>query len=671
MFLVLLLIFFSSTCFAQTTDTLLAQTSLYHQQGQANIAIKKLQTALQQAKPLSVDYFELSHELILFYIATRQFELAQTTALQNLNLAQQFENPLLIAKSLNQLGKIAIAHQQEAKAKKYYLDALNLEFNNKQLKNTILVNLAQLDANYIDKAIQHTIIDLPNSESKLNALLILAKKQNHILLYQQALQLSQAVNKPRLKSIAYGYLAEYYQRYQSNNEALQLLQSALFFAQHDIDLLYRWQWRKAQILKTQQKISDSIQYYQLSLDNIEKIRSALLLGYIGEKNHFERFVKPVYFELIDILLQQEDDKQQRLQQAIAILENYKSLELENYFQDDCVSKTSQLQQPIPTSTAIFYPILLPERTELLLLIQGQITQITIQQQYSQDLEWLIQRFLLRLDQRIGQKIYSWLIEPITETLEKNQIDTLVIVPYDILYTLPFAALHNGQDYLIKSYALAVTPSLQLTTLKSTTQFVYKPLAGGLSKSMGQFPALPYVHQELQQIDMIWDEKQLLKNNRFQFDTLYQTLKQQPYNLLHLATHAQITPQVRDSFLLTYEGKMNLNQLEKLVRLRQFQQQPIELLTLSACQTAQTGDRQAALGIAGLAVKSGAHSVLASLWAIDDAATAELISIFYQQLARKTVSKSQALQQAQQKLMQLTTYRHPRYWSGFILIGNWL
>jgi CHAT domain-containing protein len=278
---------------------------------------------------------------------------------------------------------------------------------------------------------------------------------------------------------------------------------------------------------------------------------------------------------------------------------------------------------------------------------------------------------MRLDKRIGQKIYAWLIEPMKAILQQYQIDTLIIVPYDILYTLPFAALHSGEDYLIKDYALAVTPSLQLTTLKSTSNFTYKLLAGGLSKSIGQFPALPYVNQELQQIYVIWDDKQLLKNDNFQFNTLYQNLKQQPYNLLHLATHAQIMPQVRDSFLLTFEGKMDLNQLEKLVRLRQFQQQPIELLTLSACQTAQTGNRQAALGIAGLAVKSGAHSVLASLWDIDDAATAELIPLFYQQLAKKGISKAQALQEAQWKLMQLTTYHHPRYWSGFILIGNWL
>ncbi|WP_353571258.1 CHAT domain-containing protein [Candidatus Albibeggiatoa sp. nov. BB20] len=676
MFRILLLVFLSATCAAQTTDELLKQTSQYHQQGNATAAIKKLQQALQQTAHFSIDYFKLNHELTEFHIARREFDFAQTYVQQNSKLAQKLDNPLLIAKNLSQLGKIALAQQQIKPAAQYYLQALHTEFEDIELKTIILINLSQLDSSYIPLIAQN-IKDLTESVAKFNALLTLAKQQDKLSLYQQALQLSFKLNKPRFKSLAYGYLAEYYQKYQRNNDALQLLQSALFFGQNELDILYRWQWRKAQILRKQEKNAASIQYYQFSIENIEKIRSALLLGYIGEQEHFEQFVKPVYFELIDMLLQQASqaivEKQILLKQVILILEQYKSLELENYFQDDCVSKTqpTDLKNQIPKTTAIFYPILLSERSELLLLIQGQIIQVTIQQQYLQDLQWLVQRFLVHLDKRVGQKIYAWLIEPIENILEKYQINTLVIVPYDILYTLPFAALHNGEDYLIKHYALAVTPSLRLTTLKSTINFDYKLLAGGLSQSTGQFPALPYVNKELQQIDIIWNDKQLLKNDNFQFDTLYQNLKQQPYNLLHLATHAQINPKVRDSFLLTYEGKMNLNQLEKLVRLRQFQQQPIELLTLSACQTAQTGNRQAALGIAGLAVKSGAHSVLASLWAIDDAATAELIPIFYQKLAKRTISKAQALQQAQWKLMQLTTYHHPRYWSGFILIGNWL
>jgi CHAT domain-containing protein len=95
-----------------------------------------------------------------------------------------------------------------------------------------------------------------------------------------------------------------------------------------------------------------------------------------------------------------------------------------------------------------------------------------------------------------------------------------------------------------------------------------------------------------------------------------------------------------------------------------------LLTLSACQTA-AGDDRAALGLAGVAVKSGARSALATLWAINDQASAMLVTEFYRQLLKENVSKAQALQRAQNALMQNVRYRHPGYWSPFLLIGNWL
>jgi len=582
----------------------------------------------------------------------------------------------LIVKTFIQLATIAVAQQQPKQAIQYYQQALNHPITDAELHNQIVVHLALLQPEYMPQAIEQTH-RLDANIAKLNALLALAKPSAQIELYQQALQLALQLDKPRYKSLAYGYLAEYYQVYQQDQQdqqVLQLLQSALFFAQQERDLLYRWQWRKAQLYHRQQKTEQAIQYYQKSISNIENIRTALLRSYSTEQ--FEMWVKPVYFELIDILLQQAShtgQNQALLTQTIEVLETYKSLELENYFKDDCVTQAKQTtaQTLLPTRTAIFYPILLENRTELILSIQNRLIQTTVLQQSAKDLTWLIQRFVKQLDKRTGQKIAAWLITPIRTILEQHQIDTLVIVPYDILYTLPFAALHDGTDYLIKDYAIVITPSLALTTLKSTRDLSYQILAGGLSKPMEQFSALPYVNQELAKIEAIWQPQQLLKNERFQFDVLYHNLKQQSYSLLHFATHAQIMPKVKDSFLLTYNGKMNLNQLEQLVRLRQFQQQPVELLTLSACQTAQTGDKQAALGIAGLAIKSGANSVLASLWAIDDAATAKLIPLFYQKLATQKLSKAQALQQAQWKLMQLTTYHHPRYWSGFILIGNWL
>jgi CHAT domain-containing protein len=95
-----------------------------------------------------------------------------------------------------------------------------------------------------------------------------------------------------------------------------------------------------------------------------------------------------------------------------------------------------------------------------------------------------------------------------------------------------------------------------------------------------------------------------------------------------------------------------------------------LLVLSACETA-TGDKQATLGLAGIAVRAGARSTLASLWTVGDEATAELMTSFYRELKDSDITKAEAIRRAQQKVLQNEAFSHPYYWSAFILLGNWL
>ncbi len=141
-------------------------------------------------------------------------------------------------------------------------------------------------------------------------------------------------------------------------------------------------------------------------------------------------------------------------------------------------------------------------------------------------------------------------------------------------------------------------------------------------------------------------------------------------IVHIASHGEFRSESAESFLLTYDGRLAVDRLSELVGATSFREQPLELLTLSACQTA-AGDERAALGLAGVAVRAGARSVLATLWSISDIASAELISEFYHQLGQSGVSRAEALQRAQMKLIQNRSYRHPGYWSAFLLIGNWL
>jgi CHAT domain-containing protein len=140
--------------------------------------------------------------------------------------------------------------------------------------------------------------------------------------------------------------------------------------------------------------------------------------------------------------------------------------------------------------------------------------------------------------------------------------------------------------------------------------------------------------------------------------------------VHIATHGKFERYPEDSFLLTFDDKLNMDQLNQLIGLYRFRDEPLELLTLSACETA-AGDDRAALGLAGLAIKAGARSALATLWFINDEASSVLVAEFYRQLLDPTISKAVALQRAQMKLIQDPAYRHPTYWAPFLLLNNWL
>jgi CHAT domain-containing protein len=162
----------------------------------------------------------------------------------------------------------------------------------------------------------------------------------------------------------------------------------------------------------------------------------------------------------------------------------------------------------------------------------------------------------------------------------------------------------------------------------------------------------------------------LMDQEFVSSSLAQKLEQTQFGIVHIASHGEFASSIEESYVLTYDDRLSVGDLGQLVDMARFRRQPIELLTLSACETA-AGDERAALGLAGLAIRSGARSALATLWRVNDQAASELIGEFYQQLALPESSRAGALQAAQLKVLRQLRYRHPGYWSPFLLIGSWL
>jgi CHAT domain-containing protein len=222
---------------------------------------------------------------------------------------------------------------------------------------------------------------------------------------------------------------------------------------------------------------------------------------------------------------------------------------------------------------------------------------------------------------------------------------------------------------VARYAIATAPSLTLVEPRPLSNSGGPVFSGGLTEGVQGFAPLPYVEIELDSVKDIGAGAQL-RDRDFTTANLARALTGRPYSIIHVASHAQFNADSRRSFLLTYDGKLTLDQLEDHMKVTRFREEPVELLFLSACQTA-AGDERAALGLAGVAVKAGARSALATLWHINDEASSLLVTEFYRLLARPGMSKAQALRLAQLAMLNDLRYRHPGYWSPFLLIGNWL
>ena len=271
--------------------------------------------------------------------------------------------------------------------------------------------------------------------------------------------------------------------------------------------------------------------------------------------------------------------------------------------------------------------------------------------------------------RHARTLYDWLIQPLETDLKVWNIKTVVFVPDGALNRLPLAALHNGQQFLIEQYAVAVTPGLSLTDPQPMPKENTLALAAGITKPTDGFAPLPRVREELQTVQRLYGGSVLI-DQEFGPDQLDKTLRQGEFSIVHIASHSHFAPDATQSFLLTAHGKLTLDRLAQIVGRVRFRQQPVELLTLSACETAR-GDDQAALGLAGVALRAGVHSALATLWLVDDEAVANFMTTFYQRLQQPGVSRARALQQAQLALLHTPQYRDPFFWAPFLLLNNWL
>ncbi|MGB7951431.1 MAG: tetratricopeptide repeat protein, partial [Candidatus Binatia bacterium] len=526
----------------EQSSALIHVAQVYQLLGQYTDALKHLEAALALAEK-SGNRTQIAFALGSLgdlYIATGPEETALKYLNEGLRIARDVNDQDLSATILNNLGNLLAAQKKYSEARAAYSDsaALATARNNRSLLIRALSNEAAVAIQMnqpreakalLDKALEQTRTLEPSHEKAvglINISLAYNDLRSHLPDSKDALLLlahetlteaggiADSLGDRRTSSYAWGSLGKLYEDERRYQEALELTRRATFAAQqiNAPESLYRWEWQTGRLLTQIGTLDDAIGSYRRAIRTLQSIRPELSVSYGAPQTSFRETLGPVYFELVDLLLQRAATLQDRdqigpyLVEARETVELFKTAELRDYFRDDCVdtalSKVTTLDV-VANTTVIIYPILLPDRIELLVSLPNGLKRILVPVGV-ETLTQEVRQFRHKLEKRTtreylphAQKLYDWLIRPLEADLASFSINTLVFVPDGALRTIPMAALHDGKQFLVAKYAIGITPSLNLTDPRPINREGMKVLAVGVTEAVQGFPALPNVSGELQ------------------------------------------------------------------------------------------------------------------------------------------------------------------------------
>ena len=625
-------------------------------------------------------------------------EKSQDILQQSFSIAEQINSPQQASLTLISLGNKARTQQETETALNFYqqavdksdntniktkaqLNQLSLLITTKNYQNIpslvteIETQLKQLsahrDSTYAQINLAKNLMDVPGNQY--------GKKVANNL--GKAIASAKKLGDKRLQSYALGTLGSVYEQNQQLNYAQNLTNEALTLSENieAPELSYLWYWQQGRLRERQGDNEKAITAYENAVNLLKTLRSDLVATNTDIQFSFRESVEPVYRQLVSLLLTDNGSKSEpeKLERARKVIESLQLAELDNYFRSACIDATPVALETVDEEAAVIYPIILPDRLEVIVRIPGQPLRHYATSISPKEIEDTVSKLHLyvRNPRRYrflsySQTIYNWLIKPAQADLAQSGVNNLVFILDGVLRNIPMAVLHDGEKYLAQNYAVSITPGLELLTSQPLRGNRLQVLGAGLSEARPGFSAIPGVKEELARIQAQLDAQMLL-NQEFTEPRVQDAVDSVPFPVVHLATHGQFSSKAEETFILTWDGEINVYELQDLLKATELgRDEPIELLVLSACRTA-TGDKRAALGIAGLALRSGARSTMASLWRVDDQGTTEFMVNFYEQVAKAEMTKAEALRRTQLLMLEDEQYKHPYYWAPFILVGNWL
>ncbi|MFN6486103.1 MULTISPECIES: CHAT domain-containing protein [unclassified Nostoc] len=638
---------------------------------------------------------------------TGDLEKSRQVLQQSLQIAEKLQSLPEIGATLLSLGNTARIAEDYQSAIAFYQQAIvktpsSLTKVQAQINLlTILLNTKQWKvAQPLLKEIPTELDNLPLSQVAVYARIHFAQsliKQQSVnqskefaaKMLAKTTKLAQALGDRRAESYAIGTLGKLYEQNKQLLNAQNLTQQALKLAEsvNAPDIAYNWYWQLGRLLKQQGDIRGAIAAYDAAVNELQSLRNDLFGVNRDVEFSFKESVEPIYRESVALLLSPGDISEETLDKARQRIEALQLADLDNFFREACLNVTKVILDEVvdrdnPT-TAVIYPIILPEQLQIIIKIPTQPlrrysinkSQIEVEKTLGQLRQYLTEPDRIEEVKILSKQVYNWLIQPIESELQHSNVNTLAFVLDGALRNVPMAALYDGKQYLVEKYAVALNLGLQLQKPKPLAQENLQVLVGGLVQppsEFRQFPSLPEIKSEFNLIAKTGVATTKLLDKDFTSQELKGKISSIPFNIVHLATHGQFSSRLEETFILAADGPINVTDFDLLLRRRdEIYSQPLELLVLSACQTAE-GDNRATLGLAGVAVRAGARSTMASLWNVGDRSTAILVGEFYRELVSAKVTKAEALRRAQVTLLQkYPNYSRPGYWAAYVLVGNWL
>jgi CHAT domain-containing protein len=540
-------------------------------------------------------------------------------------------------------------------------------------------------------------------------------------------------------------LAQLYEDRGRGADALRLTDQGLALARGAdrpalADQLISLEWRKARLLRAAGDADAALAAYLRAVELIELVRPDIPIEYEDGRSSFRATLEPIYLGYADLMLRRSESQppaaaQEQLRAILDTVELIKQTEMQDFLGDRCAVEAVQggSARRLAPGTAVLYPLLLPDRLELLLETATHIERQVLRVDPGK-LRQVAALFAAAL--RNGnadyaadaRQLYNWLLAPVEPALAEAQVKTLIVVPDGVLRLIPMGALFDGRQYAIEKYAISTATGLSMTNSATPAGEQVVALVAGMSvpgavveklsdamaaqilepgaaaagesrglartratralhpaASRGARPAgttrdlreieelksllaLPGVKDEIQALAGILPGPKLLDADftigRFRGET-----ESGGYQILHIASHGVFGGNAESSFIMTHDDILTMDGLQSLLRAETLRKNPIELLSLSACQTAEGNDRSP-LGLSGAAMKARAKSVLGTLWPVEDNAAKNIMERFYAGVARERLGKAEALRRAQLALLRTPESAHPFFWAPFVLIGNW-